>query len=151
MRKKPFRQVLAIVILLAFYLLGSHAGAHGLAWCLGAEGHAHLERSSSGCDASVLQSPCGTADACVASAQAHSPFSPHHTECRHLPVSSLHAPLVQKTLKAHQYSPQNAPPAALPPLWRLPIAADLNVFRSPASALPATQALAALRTVVLLN
>ena len=151
MKRKPFRQVIAIILLLAFYLLGSHAGAHGLAWCLGAEGHAHLEMSPSACDSSALQQPCGTAEACVASPLSHSPLSPHHAECRHLPVSSLHAPIVQKTLKAHHYSPQDSTLASLPPLWRLQDAAGRNFFRPPASSLPPSQALAALRTVVLLN
>ena len=150
MKRKSLRQFFAIVSLLAFYLLGSHAGAHGLAWCLGAEGHAHLEMSPSACDSSALQQPCGTADACVAAALAHSPHAPHPAECRHLPVSSLHAPLVQKTLKAHQYSPQDSPPTALPPLWRPQVAADRNYFPSPASSLPPSQALVALRTIALL-
>jgi hypothetical protein len=151
MKRKSFRQVFAIIILLALYLLGTHAGAHGLAWCLGAEGHAHLEMSPTACDAKALQPPCGTAETCVSSAQPHSPLSPHHAECQHLPVSSLHAPLVQKTLKAHQYSTQDSSPTALPPLWRPQVAADRNYFRSPALSLPPSQSLAALRTVVLLN
>jgi len=151
MKTKSFRHVFAIISLLAFYLLGSHAGAHGLAWCLGAEGHAHLEMSPSVCDSSSLQQPCGTAEACVTSARAHSPLSPHPTECRHLPVSSLHAPLVQKTLKTHHYSPQEPTPASLPPHLRLHVAPGRDFFRSSSSALPPFQALAALRTVVLLN
>lgn len=151
MKIKPCRQVFTIIILLAFYLMGSHAGAHGLAWCIGAEGHAHLEMSTSACDSSALQPSCGTADACVASAQANSPHSPHPAECRHLPVNSLHAPLAQKTLKAHHNSSQDSTPASLPPLRRLQVAAGRSSFSSPTSSLLPSQTLAALRTVVLLN
>jgi hypothetical protein len=151
MKRKSLRQFFAIVSLLAFYLLGSHAGAHGLAWCLGAEGHAHLVKAAAACHTSTLHQPCGSANFCAASALAQPPLAPQQSECQHLPVNSLHAPLAQNILKADKLSPPDATPAGLPPLWRQQVATRRTVVPSLAASLPPTQSLAALRSVVLLN
>lgn len=137
--------------LLVFYLLGSHAGAHGLAWCLGAGGHTHLERLPSSCDSGARLESCETADVCVVSTFGHPPHSSHQAECRHLPVSSLHSPLAQIVLKSGLGSPSDAPPAWLQPSLRLQTTVDLFAIHQLPKVPPPTQALAALRTVVLLN
>jgi hypothetical protein len=140
-----------IWLLLAFYLLGGHAGAHGLAWCLGADGHGHLERSAAACASSAQKPSCGPADACARPALARA--SHHHSapECRHQPVTEDQAAFVPGSQPLPDVYPTEGR-SAWSPFWpRLAVAMRESRTPRPAPGLPPTQALAALRTIVLLN
>jgi hypothetical protein len=140
-----------IWLFLAFYLLSGHAGAHGLSWCLGADGHGHLERSPSACVASAPQTSCEDADACAQSVLAQS--SHHHStdECRHQPVTADQASFVQGVQPLQDVSPADATSDFLRSRLRLAAAirdsGSFPVFPD----LPRSQALIALASIVLLN
>ncbi len=79
-----------IIILLQvfFYLLGGNATAHGLVWCLSADGHAHVAISADCVTEADIQGELS----CAATA---------HTgvECRHFPITSAHASSVASAEK----------------------------------------------------
>ncbi len=135
----------AIGLLVVFYLLGGHASAHGLAWCLGADGHAHVETG----DCATEPSPA-VAGPCLDFFGVDPDGSHSGAECRHLPVAAPHAPGVAQAPRdaaGKTISVLPLPSSALQP------ATDLS--RRPCSPppveLPPTVAQVALRSIVLLN
>jgi hypothetical protein len=86
MRLLLFRQIL-ICFVVSLYLFSGHAMAHGLSWCLGIEGHSHLENST-GCADDQVAPACVVTPGSEELTTDHSPDSHHKAECRHLPVSN---------------------------------------------------------------
>ncbi len=97
MRLLLFRQIL-ICFVVSLYLFSGHAMAHGLSWCLGIEGHSHLENAS-GCADDQVAPACVAAPGSEELTADHYPDPNHKAECRHLPVSNsqLSGKAVQKT------------------------------------------------------
>ncbi|MGK2944547.1 MAG: hypothetical protein ACSLFC_07390 [Desulfuromonadales bacterium] len=97
MRQLLFRQIL-ICFVVSLYLFGGHAMAHGLSWCLGIEGHSHLENAT-GCASDQVAPACVATPGCEELTTDHYPDPHHKAECRHLPVSNpqLSGKAVRKT------------------------------------------------------
>lgn len=82
----------ATKLLLLLYLLGGHAAAHGLSWCLDADEGAHLELSLGPCGDRVVSSRAAVVGVCAteASGEACRAGSSGAAECRHLPLTTPH-------------------------------------------------------------
>lgn len=147
---KPSRLRILAQLLLVFYLLGGHAAAHGLSWCL--EGnHSHLEQETGQCASPEATSSCSEESMCVSAALVNpgDDGQERRTECRHLPTTSPHqSSFTQRLDRANDYSaPSLAPTPVRVPL-NLP-APNLALLRHATEHLPPLQALTALRTIVL--
>ncbi|PKN13422.1 MAG: hypothetical protein CVU69_01735 [Deltaproteobacteria bacterium HGW-Deltaproteobacteria-4] len=130
-----------IIILLQvfFYLLGGNATTNGLAWCLSADGHAHV----------VISADCVTEPkvqgelSCTTTA---------HTgvECRHFPITSPHASSVASAEKVESDKVVTIKPPGFDTTLRCLAASVYLQTPFPAFVeLPRAVALDALRSIVL--
>jgi hypothetical protein len=138
MRQSSIKIIILLQVFL--YLLGGHATAHGLAWCLSADGHAHVAISAD----------------CVPGLEGQKEFScgaTSHTgvECRHLPVTSPHATSVVSAQIVESASVVTVITAVFDPtLRRLTAAVNLQIPFTTSVELPRNLALVALRAIVLI-
>ena len=140
-----------IIILLQFflYLFGGHATAHGLSWCISADGHAHVA-TAAGCATEQDERTCATAGFCVSASDETVRATHSGEECRHLPVTFPHATSVASAQKVESGSVLAIIPAGSDPTLRCLAAAVCLQTPFPVSVeLPRTVALVSLRTIVL--
>ncbi|MDT8421993.1 MAG: hypothetical protein RQ754_16315 [Desulfuromonadales bacterium] len=148
MRQLLCRQIL-VCFVVSLYLLGGHAMTHGLTWCLGIEGHSHLENST-GCATDQVATTCVVTSGCEELNGELSPDPHHKAECRHLPFSNSH--LSGKVVRKTAASPgttaidQTNLPVALPLLF----CPFLQQAIPDAAELPPLLAMTALRTTIIL-
>lgn len=147
MRQTSIKIIILLQVFL--YLLGGHATAHGLAWCISANGHAHVA-TAAGCETEQHELSCSSAGFCI-SASNETGHAPHSgVECRHLPVTSPHATSVVSAQKVEAGSVVAIIPAVFDPTLRCLTAAVYQQTPFPASVeLPRIVALVSLRTIVL--
>ena len=144
MRKLLLRQIL-ICFVVSLYIFGGHAMAHGLSWCLGIEGHSHLENAT-GCASDQVVAASG----CEELTTDHSPDPHHKAECRHLPVSipQLSGKAVRKT--AASSGTMAIDQASLSVALHLLFSPFLQQAIPDATELPPLLAMTALRTTIIL-
>ena len=150
---KPSRLRILAQLLLVFYLLGGHAAAHGLSWCLAEDDHSHLEQVSGQCVSPAVTSSCSEEASCDSVAFVNKGADSHEqrTECRHLPTTSPHqSSFTQRIDRANDNSvPSLDPSSGSTPLYLPASVTTLAPLRHATAHLPPLQALTALRTIVL--
>lgn len=141
---------LFILLQVALYLIGGHATAHGLAWCISSEGHAHVA-TAAGCASEPNELSCTTSGSCISSADEDVAESHSGSECRHLPVTSPHSSSFASAQRVSMGSAVAILPTPSFPILPGFAAADDRQGLLPVSPeLPRPVALTALRTIVLL-
>lgn len=147
MRQSSIKVIILLQVFL--YLLGGHATAHGLAWCIGTDGHAHVA-TSAGCVTEQDELSCSAALFCASAPDETGSDVHSGVECRHLPVTYPHATSVAAAQKVESGSVIAIVSAVFDPALRcLPAAIYLQTPFLASVELPRPVALASLRTIVL--
>lgn len=147
MRQSSIKIVILLQVVL--YLLGGHATAHGLAWCISADGHAHVA-TAAGCMTGKNELSCAAADFCLSPADEAGRAAHPGVECRHLPVTSPHATSGVSLQKAAAGSVVAIIPAVFDSTWRWLTTTVYQQTPFPSSVeLPRAVALVSLRTIIL--
>lgn len=147
MRQSSIKIIILLQVFL--YLLGGHATAHGLAWCISADGHAHVA-TAAGCMTEQDERSCATADFFISTSGEVGRAAHSGVECRHLPVTSPHATSVVSAQKVETGSVVALIPAVFAPTLRCLTAAVYQQTPFLASVeLPRIVALVSLRTIIL--
>lgn len=147
MRQSSIKIIIFLQVFL--YLLGGHATAHGLAWCLSTDGHTHVA-TAAGCMTGPNERSSAATDFCLSSEGEAGKAAHTGVECRHLPVTAPHAASVVSAQKVAAGSVVAIIPAGFNPTLRCLTAAVYLQTPLPVSVeLPRTVALVSLRTIVL--
>lgn len=147
MRQSSIKIIILLQVFL--YLLGGHATAHGLAWCLSADGHAHVE-TAAGCLTGPDGRSSASVDFCLSAVDEASRAAHSGVECRHLPVTAPHASNNVSAQKVAAVSVAAIIPARFDPTLRCLTAAVYQQTPFPSFVkLPPNVALVSLRTIVL--
>jgi hypothetical protein len=148
---KPSRLRYLTPLLLVCYLLGGHAAAHGLSWCLAADDHAHLEQVGGACADTDVKASCAAEATCAPVAFGVDPQEHgRQSDCHHLPVTSPHhSSAKQRLARADGDTATTAIIApTIPALPDVSVSASITA-RHQEEHLPPLQALVALSTIVL--
>ncbi|MDZ4183990.1 MAG: hypothetical protein U1D97_03295 [Desulfuromonadales bacterium] len=147
MRQSSIKIIIFLQVFL--YLLGGHATAHGLAWCLSDDGHTHVA-TAAGCMTGPNERSCAATDFCLSSEGEAGKSSHTGVECRHLPVTAPHAASVASAQKFAPGSVVAIISAIFDPTLRcLTTTVYLQTLFPSSVELPRTVALVSLRTIVL--
>ncbi len=144
MARAPFHRYLAAIVLLGYLLCGNGL-ARAFVWCVAEAGHSHVEVNPAGdcqvaCDPAPTPEPPGPPGLTAGQAEG---------DCRDV---SLLASQAKDTRHGKSLSPVGAnPPTALPPIPRQLAGATPHSLHPRCLLPPPSTALAALKTVVLLN